>query len=212
MRRKRSASTLKSDSGPEEVYPADAASSGNASELEKDDAETPQDFVNESTSLLGLRRATYGGSTLKEDDKEEFWDVNGQSLPTVIYASPAQPHLPSPSASSSRVPGTFSIYLAYLVTNGVFLPHNWRTPAMVPYDVQAHPFNRAPNAVPQATSTRNRFTPTNSEGTGGSSRSSVWSVELESGPCGCLSRYVLFLPLLTKAFGIFVLVERDIPS
>ena len=123
MRRKRSASSLKSDSGPDDEYPsddegnsifmADAASSGNASELEKDDAtETPDDFVNESTSLLGLRQATYGRSTFKEDDKEEFWDVNGQSLPTVVYASPAQPHLPSPSASTSRVPGII-IYIRY---------------------------------------------------------------------------------------------------
>jgi len=61
---------------------------------------------------------------------------------------------------------------------------------MVPYDVQAHPFNRAPSASPQTGSPRNRYTPlSDTEVTGGSSRASIWSVELEHGSCGCLSGY-----------------------
>ena len=83
-----------------------------------------------------------------------------------------------------------------LVTPGMYLPYNWRTPAMVPYDVQAHPFNRAPNASPAiAATTRPRYAAPRSETevTGGSSRSSVWSVELEPGSCGCLSGYDLLI-------------------
>ena len=62
---------------------------------------------------------------------------------------------------------------------------------MVPYDVQAHPFNRAPNASPQMYVGRDRYPPlSDTEVTGGSSRSSVWSVEIEPGNCGCLSAYL----------------------
>ena len=73
----------------------------------------------------------------------------------------------------------------------MYFPYNWRTPAMVPYDVQAHPFNRAPSASPQMTINRTRYNAPHSDTdvTGGSSRSSVWSVELEHGSCGCLSEY-----------------------
>ena len=79
-----------------------------------------------------------------------------------------------------------------IVTPGMYLPYNWRTPAMVPYDVQAHPFNRAPSATPQITAaTRGRYAtpPSDTDVTGGSSRTSIWSVELEQGSCGCLSGY-----------------------
>lgn len=62
---------------------------------------------------------------------------------------------------------------------------------MVAYDVQAHPFNRAPNANPQTTASRSAYVArSDTEATGGSSRSSVWSVEMEQGSCGCLSAYV----------------------
>jgi hypothetical protein len=75
-----------------------------------------------------------------------------------------------------------------IVTPGLYLPYNWRTPAMVPYDVQAHPFNRAPNAMPQMTVGQPRYQQGSvSDVTAASSRSSVWSVELEHGSCGCLS-------------------------
>jgi hypothetical protein len=188
MKRNLSASTLKTDSDPGEfpsddghsIFMADAITSDHETEIEKDDD-------SENTPLLSLQRTTYSGSI--KDDKLDYWEMNGHSVPVVIYASPVQPHLPSPSVSNSRVSGTFSNFVIKEDSNGVFLPHNWRTPAMVPYDVQAHPFNRAPNAVPQPPS-RNRYaTLSDTEGTGGSSRSSVWSVELEGGSCGCLSRY-----------------------
>jgi len=74
-----------------------------------------------------------------------------------------------------------------VVTPGMYLPYNWRTPAMVPYDVQAHPFNRAPNASPVG---RTRYpVPSDTDGTGGGSTrdNSVWSVEMDTGSCGCLS-------------------------
>jgi hypothetical protein len=59
---------------------------------------------------------------------------------------------------------------------------------MVPYDVQAHPFNRAPNATPQMTVGQPQYLQGSvSDVTAASSRSSVWSVELEHGSCGCLS-------------------------
>jgi hypothetical protein len=60
---------------------------------------------------------------------------------------------------------------------------------MVAYDVQAHPFNRAPSANPQMITTRSRQPASDTEATGGSSRSSVWSVEIDHGSCGCLSAY-----------------------
>ena len=72
----------------------------------------------------------------------------------------------------------------------MYLPYNWRTPTMVAYDVQAHPFNRVPNATPRMTANRNEHVPSDTEATGGSSQSSVWSVDMEQGPCGCLSAYI----------------------
>jgi hypothetical protein len=63
---------------------------------------------------------------------------------------------------------------------------------MVPYDVQAHPFNRAPHATPSAASLpRVTARGSESEGSpaGGSSQDSIWSVELDTGSCGCLSAY-----------------------
>ena len=73
--------------------------------------------MTEGTSLLsapaptGQRRATYGGvaAFVKQEEawKKELWSGSGgQSVPNVIYASPARPHLPSPSASNPRLPGT----------------------------------------------------------------------------------------------------------
>jgi hypothetical protein len=62
---------------------------------------------------------------------------------------------------------------------------------MVPYDVEAHPFNRAPNATPPMTATRTRYGTSDTDVTGESSRSSVWSVEIEGASCGCLSGYDL---------------------
>jgi len=70
---------------------------------------------------------------------------------------------------------------------------------MVPYDVQAHPFNRAPNAVPSMAVGVPPETARGSdtEGTGnGSSRDSLWSVELDTGNCGCLSGYHPLFPTL----------------
>ena len=203
---------------------ADPTESGNSSDQEKDDStSTPYEYgaedvetqVTEGTSLLAppvptsQRRATYGGVAGFVKQEEEAWKKEdgggwsggggggiggGQSVPNVIYASPARPHLPSPSASNPRLPGMFLQMWRWLmiVTPGMYLPYNWRTPAMVPYDVQAHPFNRAPSASPQiADAMRARYaTPTSdTDVTGGSSRSSVWSVELEQGSCGCLSGY-----------------------
>ena len=68
---------------------------------------------------------------------------------------------------------------------------------MVPYDVQAHPFNRAPNATPQMTVGQSRYLQGSvSDGTVVSSRSSVWSVEMYHGSCGCLSGYSSVYDLL----------------
>ena len=61
---------------------------------------------------------------------------------------------------------------------------------MVAYDVQAHPFNRAPSASPQVVTNSNRYpVPSDTDGATGSGRSSVWSVEIEHGSCGCISGY-----------------------
>ena len=218
MRRKRSAPSLKSDSGPEDfveisyddddqassIFMADATSSGNSSDLEKDTTtSTPNEYdhegdaedVTEESSLLAANRASnmYGGITSKDTGSYNKNSYGGHSLPSIVYASPARPHLPSPSASNSRATGIplFERVVHRIVTPGMYLPYNWRTPAMVAYDVQAHPFNRAPNASPQMTINRTRHNAPQSdtEATGGSSRSSVWSVELEHGSCGCLSGY-----------------------
>ena len=148
MRRKPSAPSLKSDSGPEDfldfhhpthtnddddtqssIFMADPTESGNSSDEEKDgNTSTPYEYgvedaetqVTEGTSLLSApaptsqRRATYGGVAVfvKQEEawkKEQggIWSGSGgQSVPNVIYASPARPHLPSPSASNPRLPGT----------------------------------------------------------------------------------------------------------
>ena len=158
MRRKPSAPSLKSDSGPEDfldfhhhhhhhtttdneddngedtqssIFMADPTESGNTSDQEKDDSTaTPYEYgledgemeVTEGTSLLAVpsaRRAMYGGvALLKQEEawkEESVWNDRGggggggagagggQSVPTVIYASPARPHLPSPSASNPRL-------------------------------------------------------------------------------------------------------------
>jgi hypothetical protein len=80
---------------------------------------------------------------------------------------------------------------------------------MVPYDVQAHPFNRAPNATPQMTVGQSRYMQGSvSDVTAASSRSSVWSVEMEHGSCGCLSGYLRVYDLLILVFGNFVLEKR----
>jgi hypothetical protein len=122
MRRKRSAPSIKSDSATEDfldlqyntnndeessIFMADATSSGNTSDLEKDSNYTPENTeeqVTEGTSLLGQYRGRsgYTGINLKEEGKEEF---GSQSVPNVIYASPARPHLPSPSTSNPLIPG-----------------------------------------------------------------------------------------------------------
>jgi hypothetical protein len=126
MRQKRSALSLKSDSATEDfldlqyntnndeessIFMADATSSGNTSDLEKDYTNyIPEDIeeaeeVTEGTSLLGpyRGRSVYGGvNMLKEEGKEE---LGSQSVPNVIYASPARPHLPSPSTSNPLIPG-----------------------------------------------------------------------------------------------------------
>ena len=107
---------------------ADPTESGNTSDLEKDDStSTPYEYgvdgsemeVTEGTSLLAppsskMRRTTYGGVALvkqEEEDEEAWkeenvWNGGGQSVPNVIYASPARPHLPSPSASNPRLSGS----------------------------------------------------------------------------------------------------------
>jgi len=161
MRRKRSAPSLKSDSGPEDfldfqpsqtnddddtqssIFMADPTESGNSSDVEKDDStSTPYEYgvedaeteVTEGTSLLAApapksqRRATYGGvaALVKQEEawkKEEggIWSggaSGGQSVPNVIYASPARPHLPSPSASNPRLAGIISSTLG--VANGSY--------------------------------------------------------------------------------------------
>lgn len=127
MRRKHSAPSIISDSGPEDshdfrdiddgassIYMAAATSSGNVSDIEKEsDNVTPNDLsqdadddqVTEGTSLLLPSRRTnlYGGVSLKDDPKDDHLAANSHSVPSVIYASPVKPHLPSSSASSSRV-------------------------------------------------------------------------------------------------------------
>jgi hypothetical protein len=215
MRRKRSAPSLKSDSATEDfldletynndeessIFMADATSSGNTSDLEKESTSTPEDTtevyeegdeMTEETSLLGQSgqsgqsgRDRYGG--ISKQGKEDY---ASQSVPNVIYASPARPHLPSPSTSNPLAPGMSMYGILMIVTPGIYLPYNWRTPAMVPYDVQAHPFNRAPSATPQMTAGQGRYLQGSvSDVTAASSRSSVWSVEMEHGSCGCLSGY-----------------------
>ena len=217
MRRKSPAPSLKSDSGPEDfieirndddedqassIFMADLTSSGDTSDFEKDTTtSSPNEFdydedpeeVTEGSSLLGANRDsnTYAGITSNDNGSDNKNSYGGHSLPNIVYASPARPHLPSPSASNSRVTGIpiLSVGVNILVTPGTYLPYNWRTPAMVPYDVQAHPFNRAPSASPQMIGNRTRYNAPQSDAevTGGSSRSSVWSVELDHGSCGCLS-------------------------
>ena len=94
---------------------ADAASSGDASDLEKEntptefDHEGDQGVITEETSLLRRthrRSTTYGGFVAIEVPHGKDTMITGHSLPSVVYASPARPHLPSPSASNSRVTGT----------------------------------------------------------------------------------------------------------
>lgn len=65
---------------------------------------------------------------------------------------------------------------------------------MTAYDVQAHPFNRAPNANPQMTVQRTVGSPsvhTETDVTGSSRPSSSWSVEIEQGGCPCFVGYVI---------------------
>lgn len=124
MTRKPSAPSLKSDSGPDDllelrddegsIFMADTTSSGSTSDLEKDvkdrdnEGEVDEDGddgdgdgeVDEGTSLLPSRRATYGGISLKKSI-EDFM-TNGKSMPSIIYASPARPQLPSPATSNSQ--------------------------------------------------------------------------------------------------------------
>jgi hypothetical protein len=123
MRRKRSAVSLKSDSGPEDfidyhnnddqassIFMADATSSGSISDLEKESTTgTPMDpdqeeesgeVVTETTSLLGSHNRTSYQNGSTENTKEDLF-------PDVIYVSPARPHLPSPSTSNSRVAGSY---------------------------------------------------------------------------------------------------------
>jgi hypothetical protein len=127
MRRKPSAPSLLSESGPEDsqdfhdyddgsssIYMATATSSGNASDAEKESdngtmndlsQDVEDDEVTEGTSLLlPSRRANlYGGISIKDDPKDDHLAANSHSVPSVVYASPVKPHLPSPSASNSRV-------------------------------------------------------------------------------------------------------------
>jgi hypothetical protein len=155
MRRKRSAQSLRSDSGLEDyqddfvegegsIFMADATSSDNgSSDMEKDD-ESPtlnrlgdvdeeeeheqiadeqdgdaEEEINETSRLLernGRRVFSYSGPPTRDyndgfgfksdvkDYKEEAW--GGASVPNIVYASPARPYLPSPSASNPRVNGT----------------------------------------------------------------------------------------------------------
>ena len=101
-----------SDDEGESIFAAAPPSSGHTSDQEKESSTDDPDsheqgeqegIVSESTSLLHQPRRvrTYDGITVK--GKAEIW-VNGQSAPNVVYASPAKPHLPSPSASNSRLP------------------------------------------------------------------------------------------------------------
>src|SRR5579862_3536721 len=121
MRRKLSAQSFKSDSGAEDytednddetIFMADATSSGETSDLEKESSR--RDEIHEGTSLLPRRLCTYGGVSIKGDKIEE--EAESQSVPDIIYASPRRPHLPSPSASNSRLPGTFFYPLTKLIS------------------------------------------------------------------------------------------------
>src|SRR5947207_7044412 len=128
MRRNTSLHNLKSDSGLEDfveiyndddqassIFMADATSSGNSSDLEKESRTgSPNEFyheeygdeVTEGSSLLAGPQYsnTYGGiTTLKDTTLNNKDSYGGHSLPSIIYASPARPHLPSPSASNSQV-------------------------------------------------------------------------------------------------------------
>lgn len=104
MRRKGSAPSLKSDSGVDDlldlpndegssIFMADAMSSGDSSDIEKESTQDSNNDINEETSLLSPR-PTYGSVKINK---------NNQDVP--IYASPATPHLPSPSASNNAHPG-----------------------------------------------------------------------------------------------------------
>jgi hypothetical protein len=113
MRRKRSAPSLKSDSGVDDfldlpndedssIFMADAMSSGDNSEIEKesthDDNEDMNEDVNEGTSLLSPQ-PTYGNVNFNHINQ------NKEIVSVPVYASPARPHLPSPSASNNPHPG-----------------------------------------------------------------------------------------------------------
>jgi hypothetical protein len=126
MPRKPSAPSVKSDSGPDEfldlrddegsIFMADATSSGSTSDLEKDGKDRDDNEegevdegggdgdgdgeVDEGTSLLPSRRATYGGISLKKSIEDFI--TNGKSMPSIIYASPARPRLPSPATSNTQ--------------------------------------------------------------------------------------------------------------
>ena len=106
MPRKRSAPSLKSDSGVDDflelpegddqgssIFMADAMSSGDTSDIEKESSNGDNEDIHEGTSLLSPR-PMYGGVTISK---------NKEDVP--IYASPARPHLPSPSASNNALPG-----------------------------------------------------------------------------------------------------------
>ena len=107
MPRKISAPSFKSDSGVDDflelpgdegssIFVADALSSGNTSDIEKEST-ADNDDVDEGTSLLSPRpRYGSGGGGTINKTKEDV----------PIYASPARPHLPSPSASNNAHPGT----------------------------------------------------------------------------------------------------------
>jgi hypothetical protein len=132
MPRHHPAPSLKSDSGPDDlpdphddegsIFMADATSSGNSSDLEKeaskgreaDDYDDYEDYeqedITEGSSLLPSRRATYGGISLQKS-MDDFTS-NGKSVPSVIYASPARPHLPSPSTSNTGVTGLYILSCA----------------------------------------------------------------------------------------------------
>lgn len=73
---------------------ADAMSSDNTSDIEKESSNEDNEDINEGTSLLSPR-PIYGGGVAINKNKEDV----------PIYASPARPHLPSPSASNNSHPG-----------------------------------------------------------------------------------------------------------
>lgn len=114
MRRKSSAPSVKSDSGVDDfldlhndedssIFMADAMSSGDNSEIEKestqDDNEDVNEDVNEGTSLLSPQ-PTYGDVNFNQNINQ-----NKETVSVPVYASPARPHLPSPSASNNPHPG-----------------------------------------------------------------------------------------------------------